>query len=78
MWKNILIYGVAIFLVLYGLRSIIAALRNEKKTFWVNFGYDTGLRKLFKDKYDKYLNLFGGALSFILGICILIAYTFKK
>ena len=71
---SLLVYLTTAFLILYGLRSLIAGLRNEKRNYWINLGYDTGLRKLLKEKYEKVNNIFWGALSFGLGILILIRY----
>lgn len=42
----------------------------------MSIGYD-GLKDLFKEKYDKYMNLFWGAVSFFSGIVILIFYLMK-
>ena len=69
-----LVYLTALFFTLYGLRSLIAGLKNEKRNYWINLGYDTGLRKLLKEKYEKVNNIFWGALSFGLGILIFIRY----
>ena len=65
------------FLIIYGYRSYISGLKNESKIFWINYGYSQGLKRLLKDKYDKYNNMFWGAVSFISGLVILIGYTIK-
>ncbi len=72
--NSLLIYLSATFLTIYGLRSLIAGLKNEKKTFWVNLGYDIGLRKLLKEKYDRVNNIVWGAISLGAGILIFIWY----
>ncbi len=69
-----LVYLAAIFFILYGLRSLIAGLRNEKRNYWISFSYDTGLRKFLKEKYEKVNNIFWGALSLGSGILVLIRY----
>ena len=74
MTNSLLFYSTAVFLTLYGLRSLIAGIRDEKRTYWINLGYDSGLRKLLKEKYNKVNNIFWGALSLGLGILILIRY----
>jgi hypothetical protein len=74
MFNSLLIYLTAAFLSLYGLRSLIAGIRNEKRIYWINFGYSSGLKKLFKDNYDRINNFFWGTLSFGSGIFILIQY----
>ncbi|MEP7374787.1 MAG: hypothetical protein ABI675_15430 [Chitinophagaceae bacterium] len=63
----------ATILTLYGLRSFIAGVRNEKRSYWMSIGYD-GLKKVLKDNYDKANNLIWGGISFIYGIIIFIAY----
>jgi hypothetical protein len=55
--KTIFVYLIAGFLILYGLRSFIAGIKKEKRSFWITMGYDKGLRDLFKDKYDQVLNI---------------------
>ena len=77
MYYKILIYSVAVFLILYGAKSFISRIKDEKKAYWINFGYSSGLKKLLNDKYDKYNNLFWGGVSFVSGIVILIAYTIR-
>ena len=64
MINSLLVYSTAVFLILYGLRSLIAGLKNEKRTYWINLGYDSGLRKPLKEKYDKVNNIVWGAISF--------------
>ena len=77
MWKVILVYAAAVFLVIYGYRSFIAGLKNESKAYWVSFGYSKGMKQLLKDKYIKYNNIFLGIISFISGLVVLIGYTIK-
>ena len=67
-------YASAGFLTLYGLRSLIAGYNNEKKAYWMSFGYNQGMKRLLKDKYDKVNNLILGGISFLSGIIILIVY----
>ena len=74
MGYSLILYLSAGFLVLYGLRSFVAGVRNEKKSYWINITYDTGLRKLLKEKYDKVNNLVWGGVSFIAGLLIIILY----
>ena len=73
MANSLLVCSTAVSLTLYGLRSLIAGIKNEKRNYWVSFGWDDS-RKLFKEKYDKVNNIVWGAISFGLGIVILIRY----
>ena len=66
-------YSSATFLTLYGLRSVIAGFRNEKRGYWLSIGYD-GTKEWLKENYDKVNNVFWGAISFVCGIIIFIAY----
>jgi hypothetical protein len=70
------IYLAATFLVLYGLRSLIAGIKNEKRSYWVSIGWDD-TKKLLKEKYEKVYNIVWGAISFILGVLIFILYKIK-
>ena len=49
---SFMVYLGAVICTLYGLRSVIAGIRNEKKSYWVSIGWDD-TKKLLKDKYDK-------------------------
>ena len=71
--NTLLVYSTAVLLTLYGLRSLIAGFKNEKRNYWVNLGWDDS-KKLFKEKYDKVNNIIWGAISFASGIFILIWY----
>jgi len=70
--RVLLIFSTALFLFIYGLRSFIAGIKKKKKSYWLNLGYDSGLRKLLKDNYDQVINIFWGFLSLILGLIILV------
>lgn len=71
---SITAYLVGAFMILYGLRSVVAGIRNEKKAYWINFGYSSGLKKLLKENYNKANNLCWGCVSFFCGILILVLY----
>lgn len=71
---SITVYLVGAFLTLYGLRSLVAGIKNEKKAYWINFGYSSGLKKLLKENYNKANNLWWGCISFLCGILILVGY----
>jgi hypothetical protein len=76
MLKSVIVYSTAVFLILYGLRSLIAGIKKEKKSYWINLGYDSGLRKLLKDDYDRVNNIFWGTLSLFSGLTMAIFYSF--
>lgn len=71
--NSLLVYLVAIFLTLYGLRSFIAGIKNEKKNYWVSSGWDDS-KKLLKENYNKVNNIVMGGISFCSGIIIFICY----
>ena len=68
-----LVYLSVVFLILYGLRSVIAGLRNENRSYWINLGWDD-TKRLLKDKYNKFNNILWGGIIFAAGILILIWY----
>jgi hypothetical protein len=72
--ESLLVYTTGTFLLLYGLKSFIAGLNNEKKAYWMVLGYTQGLKKLLKENYDRVINTVGGAISSICGIIILLFY----
>lgn len=74
---TITIVLVSIFLLAYGIRSLNVGLKNEKKSYWFIIGYSQGLKDLLKDKYPKFLNIAGGALSAIGGLMALLILLSK-
>ena len=66
---SFMVYLGAVFCTLYGLRSVIAGIRNEKKSYWMSIGWDD-TKKLLKGKYDKFNNLLWGGIALIIGIAI--------
>ena len=70
-------YFASIFFLIYGLRSFIAGLKNEKKSFWFIVGYSQGLKDLLKDKYPQVLNIAGGSISFIGGLIALVTLIIR-
>lgn len=71
--NSFLVYLSAVFLTLYGLRSLIAGLKNESRSYWLNIGWDD-TKKLLKKKYNKVNNIVWGGISLSAGIGILIWY----
>jgi hypothetical protein len=74
---TIITYLVSIFLILFGLRSFIAGLKNEKKSFWFIISYSKGLKNLLKEKYDRTLNFVGGIISVIVGLIVLLTLILR-
>ena len=67
-------YPVAVFLVYYGFRSFRSGVKKENKKYWVAVGYTQGLKKLLKEKYEDYTNIFFGIISLVSGLLIIIIY----
>jgi hypothetical protein len=70
---SFMVYLGAVICTLYGLRSVIAGIRNEKKSYWVSIGWDD-TKKLLKDKHDKVNNILWGGIVLGAGIAIFIWY----
>lgn len=60
-------YIIGVFLVLYGLLSLLMGVLNKKRSFWTSTSYD-GLEKMFGPDYIKITNLIMGMISMIMGI----------
>jgi len=69
--KYVFLYGSAIFLIGYGLRSMIAGFRNESKSYFITTRYD-GFKGL--KNYTKYENITLGFVSLFSGITIFFLY----
>lgn len=69
--SRLVIYIIAIALIIYSLRSIIAGFKNETRIYWTKIPYD-GLRDLLKDNYVKVINIAVGIISLASGILVLI------
>ncbi|OSZ79716.1 hypothetical protein CAP36_00160 [Chitinophagaceae bacterium IBVUCB2] len=73
MSNTLIVYLSSIFLVVYGLLSIIAGIKNKKKSFWISLGFDD-TKKILKENYDRVNNIVWGTVSFLSGITIIIMY----
>ncbi len=71
--SSFIVYLLAVTCSLYGLRSLIAGIRNENKSYWVSIGWDD-TKKLLKDKYIKVNNILWGGILLGVGIAILLWY----
>ena len=63
-------YIAGVFLVLYGLLSLLMGILNKKRSFWTSTSYD-GLEKILGPDYNKITNIIMGILSMIMGIIII-------
>ena len=73
MLKIIFVYGMAVFLLVYGYLSFRAGIKKEDKQFWLVLGWDDTKRWL-KNRHTQAINLVGGLISIVFGIGILIVY----
>jgi hypothetical protein len=69
--KYLLLYCVAIFLITYGIRSMIAGFRNEPRSYFMSIGYD-GLKGV--KNYEKYQNILLGFVLLVGGVAIFFLY----
>ena len=69
----VFVYLCAVFLILYGARSIVAGLKNENRSYWISLGWDD-TKKLLKENYNKFNNILWGGISFGAGLLLLIFY----
>lgn len=70
--KDISMYFIAIISILFGFRSFIAGVRNEKKNFWMSTSFD-GFEDLFKNYY-RIINFILGIVLLVAGILIIFCY----
>jgi hypothetical protein len=70
---KICIYIVAILILAYSVRSLIAGIRNENKTYWMTTKYD-GTKEWLGDKYHKVWNVILGIVG--VGSSLILFYLY--
>lgn len=70
---QIYIYIVAVFILGYSIRSLVAGIRNEKKSFWMTTRYD-GTKEWLKERHDKVWNIILGIVGISIGITLFYLY----
>ena len=71
--KDLIIYGSAIFLTVYGLRSIWAGIKHEKKFFWITTR-KLSTSNLIQKNNPELINIVAGILSTTSGLLIFFFY----
>ena len=71
--QKIVTYIVAVFTLIYSIRSIIAGIRNEKKSYWLSTRYD-GTKEWLKENYDRVWNITFGFIGIFISIALLILF----
>ena len=71
--KVFIVYGLAVFLTFYGLRSVVAGIRHEKKYYWMTTRHFTNW-KIINDNNPDVINIVAGSMSLLSGILTFIFY----
>ena len=71
--KVFIVYGLAVFLTFYGLRSIVAAIRHEKKYYWMTTRHFTNW-KIINHNNPDVINMVAGCMSWVSGMLTFIFY----